>query len=86
MQAKVRSDWLNVVQIEQDIAVCAAKLPHLICRPIGAQFMEDDLIALFDLEAGDTGVFVASERHYRLVTGEQIETSNLDRYRARADP
>lgn len=53
VQAKGGNDSLNVVQIEQDIAVCAAKFPSVICRPIAAQFMQDDLIALFELEDGE---------------------------------
>lgn len=40
IQAKGGSDKLNVVQIEQDFAVCANKFPGLICRPIGTQFMD----------------------------------------------
>ena len=42
---------MNVVQIEQDIAVCANKFPWLdICRPIAAQFMDGGIIALFEFE------------------------------------
>lgn len=85
VQAKVRSDKLNVVQIEQDVAVCAAKFPHLICRPIGAQFMDDDLIALFELEVTESGIAVAAERHYRLVAANQIVPGDIERYRIRAD-
>jgi hypothetical protein len=55
VQAKGGQDRLNVVQIEQDLAMCAAKFPRLICRPIGAQFMAKDLIALFEFEKTDTG-------------------------------
>ncbi|MDE3178929.1 MAG: hypothetical protein KGM47_04635 [Acidobacteriota bacterium] len=39
VQAKGGRDRLSVVQIEQDIAVCAAKFPALVCRPMVAQFM-----------------------------------------------
>jgi hypothetical protein len=39
VQAKGGRDELSVVQIEQDAAMCAARLPELICRPLGAQFM-----------------------------------------------
>jgi hypothetical protein len=42
IQAKVGNDRLSVVQIEQDFALCEAKFPSLVCRPIGAQFMRDD--------------------------------------------
>lgn len=85
IQAKGKNDKLNIVQIEQDIAVCTAKFPGLICRPIGAQFMADDLIALFELEVIDTGVAVAAERHYRLVAASNISPDDLARYQVRTD-
>ena len=61
-QAKAGRDRLSVVQIEQDIAMCAAKFPFLICRPIAAQFLHEDVIALFELENTNDGIRVASER------------------------
>jgi hypothetical protein len=85
VQAKGGNDSISVVQIEQDIAVCIAKFPSLICRPIAAQFMEDDLIALFELEAGEHGVGVSSEKHYRLVPGEEVTPDDLKVYRKRQD-
>lgn len=39
VQAKGAKERISVVQIEQDIAMCASKFPDLICRPIAAQFM-----------------------------------------------
>jgi hypothetical protein len=85
VQAKGGNDSLNVVQIEQDIAVCAAKFPSLICRPIAAQFMQDDLIALFELEDGEHGVSISAEKHYRLVPGEDVTEDDLKVYRKRQD-
>ena len=38
VQAKSGSGKIGTVQIRQDYAVCAAKLPDLICRPIAAQY------------------------------------------------
>jgi len=55
VQAKGGNDVLSVVQIEQDMALCADKFRSLICRPIGAQFMEDDLIALLSSNTGKKG-------------------------------
>jgi hypothetical protein len=46
---------LSVVQIEQDLALAAQKFPGLVCRAIGAQFMEEGIIALFEFEAGENG-------------------------------
>ena len=85
VQAKAGYDLISVVQIEQDIAVCAAKFPSLICRPIAAQFMENDLIALFELEDGEQGVVISSEKHYRLVPGEEVTAEDLKAYRKRQE-
>ncbi|MBI4590150.1 MAG: hypothetical protein HY725_15055 [Candidatus Rokubacteria bacterium] len=81
VQAKGGNDLLSVVQIEQDIALCAAKFPSLICRSIGAQFMEDNLIALFEFEEGKEGVVISAEKHYRLVPGEEVTVDDLQTYR-----
>lgn len=83
VQAKGGRDALNVVQIEQDFALCAARFPKLICRPIGAQFMQGDVIALFDFEIADDRVVIASEKHYRLVPPDQFSEADLAQYRAR---
>ena len=55
VQAKGGSDQLSVVQTKQDIACCAEKYPNLICRSISAQFMADNLIALFELYSTSIG-------------------------------
>lgn len=83
VQAKGGNDTLSVVQIEQDLALCASKFPSLICRSIGAQFIEDDLIALFEFEKDKDDVAVSSEKHYRLVPGEEVTTDDLQTYRKR---
>jgi hypothetical protein len=74
---------LSIVQIEQDFALCAAKFPSLICRPIAAQFMADDLIALFDFELSEHGVVRGSEKHYRLVPPGGVTATDLETYRSR---
>lgn len=50
VQAKGGSDFLSIVQIEQDFALCADEFPELICHGIAAQFMVDDVISLFEFE------------------------------------
>lgn len=85
VQAKGGRDNINVVQIEQDFALCAAKFPGAICRPIAAQFMEENLIALFEFEQSDDRVAVSSERHYRLVPHEDVSQDDLRTYRARPE-
>ena len=80
IQAKGGTDKLSVVQIEQDIAVCAQKFPTLICRAIAAQFMEGDVIALFEFEEGKDVVGIVSEKHYKLVAPEDVTDEDLKRY------
>lgn len=66
VQAKGGKDQLSAVQSEQDMAFCRAKYPSLICRAVSAQFMEDDLIAMFEVTLDDDVVKVVVEKHYRL--------------------
>lgn len=84
VQAKGGKDKIGLVQIEQDIDLCAAKFPQLICRPIAAQFMSNDLIALFDLEKIDDDIRISAEKHYRLVSPSNIAATDLDLYATRA--
>lgn len=84
IQAKGGSDQLSVVQTKQDLACCAEKYPDLICRAISAQFMEDDLIALFELTVESEEVKVVEERHYRLVPSDRIDASDLRSYAQRS--
>lgn len=83
VQAKGGTDQIGIVQIEQDFAVCATKFPDLICRPIAAQFMTDDVIALFEFEQTEDGIAIASEKHYRLVQSEGLSIEELARYQQR---
>jgi len=84
VQAKGKKDRLGIVQIEQDLALCAAKFPSLICRSIGAQFIEDDLIALFEFEETEKGIVISLEKHYRLVPPKEITPNDLDIYQSRS--
>jgi len=83
IQAKGGKDKLSVVQIEQDFAVCADKFPLLISRPLAAQFMQNDVIAMFEFEQGENGVGIVSEKHYRLVPPEEVTEGDLESYRHR---
>lgn len=86
IQAKGGKDKLSVVQIEQDFAMCAAKFPLLVCRPIAAQFMAEGVIALFEFESGENGVTIASEKHYKLVSPKDVTDADLETYRDRLNP
>ncbi len=83
VQAKGSKDKIGVVKIEQDFEMCALKFPHLICRPLAAQFMEKDLIALFEFEQSKDGIKVISEKHYRLVKPDNLSAEELRTYSKR---
>lgn len=84
VQAKGGKDQLNVVQIEQDMEMCHSKFPQLVCRPLAAQFMADDLIALFEFEEGQKQeIAISGEKHYRLVPAEQLSEEELRSYQNR---
>lgn len=85
VQAKGGNDELGVVQIEQDIALCENKYPDLTCRAIAAQFMPDDIIALFEFEILDGEVRKAAERHYKLVPPDDLTLEEIRHYRTRPD-
>jgi hypothetical protein len=88
VQAKGKSDRIGQVQIEQDMALCAEKFPGLVCRPIAAQFVVDatapaarHVIALFELQDTEDGIKVVTEKHYRLVSPDNVSASDLASYR-----
>ena len=85
VQAKGGKDELGVVQVEQDIALCNHRFPTLVCRAIAAQFLQENVIALFELESIDGEVRKASERHYQLVPQEYLTDEELMNYRLRFD-
>ena len=83
VQAKSGRDKLGIVQIEQDFALCKEKFPNLVSIPIAAQFMQDDVIALFAFEESEKGIVVTAERHYRLVPVGALSTDELLAYQRR---
>ena len=84
VQAKGKGDRHNVVQVESDFAMCAEKFPSLVAKPLGAQFMEGGVIAMFEFENSSDGVSIASEQHYRLVPPSELTVEELETYRRRA--
>jgi len=85
VQAKGGTDRLGVIQIEQDFALCEDKFPGLICRPVAAQFITVDKIALFEFEKGKSGIKIVREKHYLLVPADGIEEAELINYAKRLD-
>lgn len=85
VQAKGGRDKISIVQTEQDIALCEEKFPELVCRPLSAQFMEDDVIAIFEFRLGEKGVGIITERHYKLVPPSDLSQNELKEYRKQLD-
>jgi hypothetical protein len=86
VQAKGGTDELSVIQIEQDLALCLEKFPALEARSIAAQFMADDVIALFEFSIDEEKDIVKlAERHYRLVPVEELSDAELNAYRHRLE-
>ena len=80
VQAKGGTDKLAVIQTSQDLAYCAEKFPSLTARAISAQFMQDGVIALFELTLEEAEVRVVEERHYCLVPAKSITADDLRNY------
>lgn len=80
VQAKGGNDKHGMVQTIQDWACCTEKFPHLICRPVSAQFMGDGRIAMFELIAASGEVKIVRENHYKLVGSAEISAQDLLTY------
>ncbi|MGB0064990.1 MAG: hypothetical protein WBP85_11145 [Terracidiphilus sp.] len=83
VQAKGGTDKVSVVQTTQDVTWCREKYPLLTCRSVSAQFMSDDVIALFELVLDGTEVKMVEEKHYKLVPSDQIGPDDLKLYAKR---
>jgi len=83
VQAKGGSDQLAAIQTAQDIACCSEKFPTLTVRPISAQFLADDTIAMFELTTQRNEIKIVEERHYQLVPADSISPEDLKRYARR---
>jgi hypothetical protein len=82
VQAKGGKDTLGVIQTIQDTAFCQAesRYANSIARPVSAQFMQNDTIALFELHFDGDDVSIIQERHYRLVESSSISGKELKAY------
>ena len=84
MQAKGGRDKINTVQIDQDIQMCRQKFPDLFCHALAAQFIDTNLIALFEFglekRKGENEIVIVDERHYRLVSAEDLTPEEIRQY------
>lgn len=81
VQAKGGKDQIGVVQTGQDLAFAAEKFTDMRCRPIAAQFMNEGVIALFELALDEGKVKVVEERHYKLVPASELDDRAVRDYR-----
>ncbi|MGN6534536.1 MAG: endonuclease, partial [Mesorhizobium sp.] len=83
VQAKGGSDKLGVIQTIQDVTFCQTQDRYKNCIPrtVSAQFMEEDVIAMFELSFDGDEVSIVREKHYRLVPSSQIGAADLANYK-----
>lgn len=81
VQAKGGKDQIGVVQTTQDIRFVDEKFPGMRCRAVSAQFMSDNIVALFELTLQNDEVKVVEERHYRLVPAKKLDQNAIRDYR-----
>lgn len=83
VQAKGGKDTLGVIQTIQDTVFCQTvkRYAQSIARPVSAQFMADDVIALFELNFDGDDVSIVQQRHYRLAESTSITDKDLSSYR-----
>lgn len=80
VQAKGGKDQIGVVQTTQDIRFVQEKFPGLRCRALSAQFMDEGVVALFELTLQDDEIRVVDERHYKLVPAKQLDAEAIRNY------
>lgn len=86
VQAKGGRDKLGVIQTIQDITFCRVgsrlgnKYANLTPRAVSTQFMDDDTIAMFELDFDGRDVSIIQEKHYQLVDATTITPDDLLQY------
>ncbi len=80
IQAKGENDQIGTVQAAQDISFVQERFAGIRCRAIAAQFMREDIVALFELTEHEDMIRVVEERHYRLVPATEIDREAIQDY------
>jgi hypothetical protein len=83
VQAKAGKDVLGVIQTIQDTMFCKEERRYKNCIPrtVSAQFMANNVIALFELDFDGDEVTIVRECHYQLTEAANISAEDLQRYR-----
>ncbi|QQS11018.1 MAG: endonuclease [Rhodospirillales bacterium] len=83
VQAKGGKDILGVIQTIQDTVFCQSvpRYANCVLRPVSAQFMPNDVIAMFELLFDGNDVSIVREQHYRLTDASAITATDLSTYK-----
>lgn len=81
VQAKGGKDQIGSVQTVQDIRFVDQKFPGMQCRAVTAQFMDDEVVVLFELTLQEGELRVVEERHYKLVPASKLDSNAIRAYR-----
>ncbi|MBC6443343.1 MAG: endonuclease [Rhodobacteraceae bacterium] len=81
VQAKGGKDQISIVQTSQDIYFVEEKFPGMRCKAIAMQFMDAQVVALFELTLQDEEIKVVEERHYRLIPAKKLDHDAIRNYR-----
>ena len=80
VQAKGGNDRIGTVQAAQDIRFVQERFAGMRCRAIAAQFMDEEIVALFELTEQRDEIRVVEERHYRLVPAKELDRETIRDY------
>ena len=80
VQAKGGNARITPVQTTNDIRFVQDNYPDMQCRPIAAQFMDEDVVALIELTLQKNEIRVVDERHYRLVPATDLDPDSIRNY------
>lgn len=65
----------------QDIALCSARYPMAICRPVALQFTDEDTVAILELIVHEKNNILmlntVDEKHYQLVPRSEMSDVEL---------
>ncbi len=85
VQAKGGSDQIGATQVRQDLEFCKHSYPILTPRAVAVQFIDAEVIAMFELVFQGEELRVFDEKHYRLVNGDDISADDLNTMSAPCD-
>ncbi|MBW7995546.1 MAG: endonuclease [Candidatus Glassbacteria bacterium] len=80
VEAKGEKDKIGRIQIEQYFAFGETKFPNMICRPLAAQFLKDDVIVIFSFTKHEDQIRIIFEKHYLLVSKNELSLKEIAEY------